>query len=113
MGWFDEQIRQRMQNDDAAFSDALAGMAAAVMGKKLARAFMDERIQTKNAIEEILKFYHVKPEEVPEGITDLNEQLEYQMRPAGIMRRTVTLHCLAAFVFNLGILAFTINVLGG
>ena len=29
------------------------------------------------------------------------------------MRRTVTLHCLAAFVFNLGILAFTINVLGG
>ena len=66
-------------------------MAAAVMGKKLARAFMDERIQTKNAIEEILKFYHVKPEELPEGITDLNDQLEYLMRPAGIMRRTVTL----------------------
>ena len=30
---------------------------------------------------------------------------------AGI-RRTVTLHCFAAFVFNLGVLAFTINVLG-
>lgn len=29
------------------------------------------------------------------------------------VRRIVTLHCLAAFVFNLGILAFTINVLGG
>ncbi|HEX7742779.1 MAG TPA: DUF1345 domain-containing protein [Sphingobium sp.] len=29
------------------------------------------------------------------------------------MRRTVTAHCMAAFVFNLGILAFTINVLGG
>lgn len=28
-------------------------------------------------------------------------------------RRIVTLHCLAAFVFNLGVLAFTINVLGG
>ncbi|MBK5263752.1 MAG: DUF1345 domain-containing protein [Alphaproteobacteria bacterium] len=28
------------------------------------------------------------------------------------MRRVATLHCLAAFVFNLGILAFTINVLG-
>ena len=25
----------------------------------------------------------------------------------------VTLHCLAAFVFNIGVLAFTINVLGG
>jgi uncharacterized membrane protein len=29
------------------------------------------------------------------------------------IRAVVTLHCLAAFVFNLGILAFTINVLGG
>ncbi|MDF7775151.1 DUF1345 domain-containing protein [Sphingomonas sp. AOB5] len=31
----------------------------------------------------------------------------------GRMRRVVTLHCLAAFVFNLGVIAFTINVLGG
>ncbi|RYG89036.1 MAG: DUF1345 domain-containing protein [Alphaproteobacteria bacterium] len=31
----------------------------------------------------------------------------------GRIRRVVTLHCLAAFVFNLGIVAFTINVLGG
>lgn len=32
---------------------------------------------------------------------------------SGAMRQTVLFHCLAAFVFNLGILAFTINVLGG
>lgn len=31
----------------------------------------------------------------------------------GGIRRVVTLHCLAAFVFNLGVLGFTINVLGG
>ncbi len=31
---------------------------------------------------------------------------------SGEFRRAVTLHCLAAFVFNLGVLAFTINVLG-
>lgn len=31
----------------------------------------------------------------------------------GRLRRAVTLHCLAAFVFNLGVIAFTINVLGG
>jgi uncharacterized membrane protein len=29
------------------------------------------------------------------------------------IRRIVTFHCLAAFAFNLGVLAFTINVLGG
>lgn len=29
------------------------------------------------------------------------------------VRRVATIHCFAAFVFNLGVLAFTINVLGG
>lgn len=32
---------------------------------------------------------------------------------ASHVRLVVTLHCLAAFVFNLGVIAFTINVLGG
>lgn len=31
----------------------------------------------------------------------------------GAMRRVVVVHSLAAFIFNLGVLAFTINVLGG
>jgi uncharacterized membrane protein len=31
---------------------------------------------------------------------------------SGVVRRVATLHCLAAFIFNLGIIAFTINVLG-
>lgn len=29
------------------------------------------------------------------------------------MRRAVLLHCLAAFIFNMGVLAFTVNALGG
>jgi len=33
--------------------------------------------------------------------------------PSRHIRKVVTFHCLIAFVFNLGILAFTINVLGG
>lgn len=32
---------------------------------------------------------------------------------SGRMRRTATAHCLLAFVFNLGVVAFSINVLGG
>lgn len=32
---------------------------------------------------------------------------------SGHMRRVAIGHCLAAFVFNIGVLAFTINVLGG
>ena len=33
--------------------------------------------------------------------------------PSRTMRRTVTGHCLIAFVFNLGVVAFSVNVLGG
>jgi uncharacterized membrane protein len=43
--------------------------------------------------------------------------MTFQTSDVGILekriRNVVTLHCLAVFVFNLGILAFTINVLGG
>ena len=91
MGWFDEQIRERKQQDDEAFAEAFANMASAVMGKRVAAALNDDRTVTKNAIDEILKYYHVKSREVPENITDMSEQLEYLMRPYGIMRRTVKL----------------------
>ena len=91
MGWFDEQIRDRKQNDDDAFAEAFANMASAVMGKKIEAVINDNRAVTKDAIDEILKYYHVKSREVPDNITDMNEQLEYLMRPNGIMRRTVKL----------------------
>ena len=91
MGWFDEQIRDRKQNDDDAFAEAFANMASAVMGKRIEAAINDNRAATKDAIDEILKYYHVKSREVPDNITDMNEQLEYLMRPNGIMRRTVKL----------------------
>lgn len=90
MGWFDEQIRARKKNDDDAFAEAFANMASAITGKKGATLNSD-RAATKSAIDEILKYYHVKSREIPESITDRNEQLEYLMRPYGIMRRTVKL----------------------
>lgn len=91
MGWFDEQIRQRKQSDEDAFSDAFANIAGAVMGRKFAAALRDNRQKVKSAIDQILKYYHIKSREVPENINDMEEQLEFLMRPHGIMRRTVQL----------------------
>lgn len=91
MGWFDEQIKQRKTNDSDVFTDAFINIAGAVMGSRVSAALNDERQQTKNAFDEILRFYHVKPQEIPDDIKDRNEQLEYLLRPHGIMRRTVTL----------------------
>ena len=91
MGWFDEQIKQRKQNDQDVFADAFINIAGAVMGSRLSTALNDERQQMKNAFDEILRFYHINTKEIPDNITDRNEQLEYLLRPHGIMRRTVTL----------------------
>ena len=91
MGWFDEQIRQRIEHDESAFENAFDDLASVVMGDKLARKLSDERVQAKSAIDEILRYYRVKPLELPDNISDINDQLEYLMRPSGIMRRVVKL----------------------
>lgn len=83
MGWFDEQIRDRKRNDDEAFAEAFANMAAAITGRKIDTLLNNDRVVTKDAIDEILRYYHVKSREVPDGIGDVNEQLEYfeQLNP--------------------------------
>ncbi len=91
MGWFDEQIKQRKQNDNDVFADSFVNIAGAVMGSRVSAALNDERQIAKNAFDEILKFYHLKTREIPDSIKDRNEQLEFLLRPHGIMRRTVTL----------------------
>lgn len=90
MGWFDEQIKQRKQHDDEMFAEAFAGIAGAVTGAKISAIDSDEQ-KTKNAVDEILRFYRVRPCEVPDSVKDLNERLEFLLRPHGIMRRTVKL----------------------
>ena len=91
MGWFDEQIRSRKNADRAVFEDSFLQMAGAVMGRRMTEALNDDRRVTTDAIGEILKYYRVKPQEVPESITDMNEVLEFLLRPYGIMRRNVDL----------------------
>ena len=91
MGWFDEQIKQRKEHDQNTFEEAFIGISDAVTGSRVSAAIADDRSRAKDAIDEILKYYHVKTQDVPENIKDTNEQLEYLMRPHGIMRRTVNL----------------------
>lgn len=92
MGWFDEQIRQRVENDEEVFEDALAQMENAVDGsRKIRETKGTGKRMTEEALQDILNYYHVKVREVPEHITDINEILEYLMRPSGVMRRRVML----------------------
>ncbi len=91
MGWFDEQIRERENADQAVFEDSFLELTGAVIGRRMSEALNDSRQVTEDAIGDILKFYHVKLQEVPDTIRDMNEVLEYLLRPYGIMRRNVKL----------------------
>ncbi len=91
MGWFDRQIRQRMKSDQDVLEDSFVRLAGAVMGGRSAKQLEDRLLVVREALDEILKYYHCKAAEVPGGIKDPDEQMEYILRPLGIMTRPVKL----------------------
>ena len=91
MGIFDDQIRQRKHGDQELFEDSILRMASAVVGQDAAGSMATERIVTKEAVDDILKFYRINPVDIPPNVTDPEEQLEYALRPHGIMHRMVAL----------------------
>lgn len=91
MGWFDTQLRDRERLDNEIFTDSFIKMAGAVMGNDEYERFTDEKEKTKSAIEDILKYYHCKAEQIPEDVENAFDQLDYLTRPCGIMYRNVVL----------------------
>ncbi len=91
MGWVNEQIKLRKKNDDAILEEAFVGMADAVLGTKMSEAFKSDAAKEEGAIDEILKYYKVKPIEVPDSFKSLNDRLEFLLRPHGIMHRNINL----------------------
>lgn len=91
MGLYEEQINLRKQNDIEAFEDSCLRIAGSVIGINLSAALSNEREQAKDAIGQVLKYYHVKVREVPDTLMYINEVLDYLLRPYGIMTRRVAL----------------------
>ena len=90
MGWFDEQIKNRIKNDDAQFEAAFARMAGIVMSEETL-IIEDEKKAADDAVNQILAYYRLRLREVPGEITGLLERMEYLLRPAGVMWRIVRL----------------------
>ena len=91
MGWFDEQIRLRKLNDEVLLEESFLDMAGSVMGRQLQASLENNRIRTKNAIDAVLQSMNVRSRDIPDDITELNDQLDYLLEPHGIMRRAVYL----------------------
>ena len=91
MGWFDEQIKNRKLSDQEVFEDSFMRLASAVLGTKTSSKLQNDRYKAKEAIDDILKFYHKKPVEITDDLKDIYDQLDYALRPHGIMYRNIEL----------------------
>ena len=92
MGWFNEQLKSRIKRDKNDFENSVIGLSSVILGEsEMSKALNNDRQKTKNAIEEVLTYYKAKIIDLPQELDDMNEQLEYLLRPTGIMRRTVEL----------------------
>ncbi len=91
MSWFENQISYQKIKDDEALNEAYVNIAGAIVGKRIQQSWLDNSFAAKNALEDVCKYYRIKPREIPENIKDLNSQLDYALQPCNITRRTVTL----------------------
>ena len=90
MGWFDDQIRSRKQNDRQDFDKSFMKIAAAVTGDKSALNNTDDAM-VQSAVNDIMRYYHIPPREIPSKIRTIEDQLEYVLHPSGVMYRRVEL----------------------
>lgn len=88
MSWFEKQLNFRKEQDEKVFSESLSTIASAVLGKK---NYESDTAQT--TVDEILKYYHCKKlnKEAVNKAKTVDEKIEVQIRPNGILRRTVSL----------------------
>ncbi|MBE6864621.1 MAG: NHLP bacteriocin export ABC transporter permease/ATPase subunit [Ruminococcus flavefaciens] len=91
MGWFEKQIKQRSDLDQKLFEESFFHAASVVLGERTATKISDEHIITRQAIDDILKYYHFQPIEIPNSIKNHEEQLDYCLRPHGLMKRQIRL----------------------
>ena len=89
--WFEDQIEERRESDRQALEESFQKIASVVLGQRLAEKLTDERIVTKQALDSVFKYYHYKPVDIPEEISDGLEQIDYCLRHYGMMRRDIEL----------------------
>ena len=88
---FDDQVKIRKQKDDEMLREMYASFAGVVLGATVQQRLSSNETLSKNAVDAVLHYYHVKNLSAPENITDPMERLNYLCRDNGIMYRNVSL----------------------
>ena len=91
MGWFDEQIKARKQNDRRVFDRSFLRIAAAVTGDRSALHSEDEHSRVQSALNDILGYYHIFTESLPDTEGPVEERIKPVLQASGMMYRRVEL----------------------
>lgn len=87
---FDEQLKRRLEKDQYAVESSFYDLASIVGPENEKKSQAQEKHQAASgAIAQILASLRVKVPTLPEELIDANEQLDYMLRPSGVMRRRV------------------------
>ena len=91
MGWYEDQVNQRRESDKEVLEESFIRISGVVLGRKDADEKRRDRVISKTAIDEIMKYYRYKKVNIPENVTREDERLDYCLRPHGVMRRSAKL----------------------
>jgi NHLM bacteriocin system ABC transporter ATP-binding protein len=92
MGWFQELINARLVNDEELIKEAFVDLSSSIMGERASYAILEsDKKLTRGAIGAILAYYKAPLTEPPGDVEKITAQLDYMLRPSGILKRTVHL----------------------
>lgn len=91
MGWFEDQIQQRINGQDDDLHDVLVEMANIVSGNPSMDYFVGSRKVVENAVNQLLLYFNKGDIEIPVNIKETDQILKYVCREADLMTRPVTL----------------------
>ena len=91
MSLFKEQLNERNNTDQRLLENSFDEIAGVVLGSRPIIRNEDKRDVAKNAIDEILQFFELRPLDIPESFVGISDLTEYYQQAYGMMYREVEL----------------------
>ena len=90
MGWFDEQIEYRKQQERKMLSDSYERLQLTVTGRKSGKDFA-EGADVNDALDTLVKYFGIRDRKIPASLTEFEQKLDYLLSSSDIMYRKVSL----------------------
>ena len=89
MGWFEDQVKQRKKLDAKTFEDSFKSLAG--IHVKNQKKLSDSEIRENFAISQILNYFHHQMMDIPTGVTEFKDKLNYVLGHFGIEYHKIAL----------------------